>query len=549
MKKPKVIVVLPAYNAEKTFEKTILKIPKDSYDDLILVDDASSDKTYEKALKMGIKAYQNKINLGYGGNLKVCLLKALEEGADIIIEMHPDYEYNPAAIPPALKKVGEGAHLVVGNRFTTLLSALSMGMLLPKYITSRMLSIFHRFVFRIDLTDWHQGFRVYTKSLLENINFTANSNNYLFSFEVIVQAIFLKKNIAQVPVSCEYKGKKRGASYKNSFKYVSGTFAVLMYFFFAKLGLKNKLFSKRIKNLNCRLCKEKGYVYEKYKSNDFISGESFFIFSCAFCQNAFINPLPNDLGKYYPLTYYGNKKLIGFIKGRLYLIFQKRRIKAILSYKKIGRILDVGSGEGNIGRSLEAKGFFYQGIDATFSRINNTKILKKDFLSYNPEKKYDVITFWESLEHFPNPASYINKAAKILNRDGIIVIEAPRFNSLESKFFAGRWYHLSPPRHTSYFTDNGLKFLLKNERFEITEQKSILALDYSLFGFIQSTLNFFQKQDKLTARLTRNENIKVLFSIDMFTALFFVPLSLVVEIFLYFINSSPIVLSIARKEK
>lgn len=242
MRKSKIIAFFLAYNASETLENFYKAFPKNLVDEIILVDDASRDNTYTLAKKLGIISYRNPVNLGYGGNMKRAILIALERGADILIDIHPDGEYNPSAIPEALKKIQEEYQFVLGNRFTSLLKPIKSGMYIWKLIPLRLLNSIDSLIFGVRLNDFHQGFRVYTSNMLNKINYHGNSNDYLFSFEIIAQAIYKKIKIAQVPVETNYTGKKRGASLKNSIKYSLGTFKILLLFILAKLGFKNKLF-------------------------------------------------------------------------------------------------------------------------------------------------------------------------------------------------------------------------------------------------------------------------------------------------------------------
>lgn len=544
----KVIVVLIAYNAEKTLTKVLKKLPKGYFDDVILVDDKSRDNTFQKAKKLGIKSYQNPVNMGYGGNLKICLLKALEKGADVIVDVHPDNEYDPQAIIPALEKVKAGADLVLGNRFISWTSALSMGMPFWKYIPSRLLSFFHNFIFGVSISDWHQGFRVYTRRLLENVNFTTNSNSYLFSFEIILQAYSQNRKIDEVPVVCSYSGKKRGASTINSILYSLGTFKIIFFYFLSQFGVKNYRFSGKRSKLPCTICNKKYFVQEKYKTEDFVTGKPFSINFCYFCNNGFTYPVPRNLGKYYSNDYFGVNNTLGAIRRYAYALFQKRRIDDIISYKKSGKVLDLGAGEGHIGELLKKKGFIYFGLDAPFAELKNENIFTVDFLTFNSRVKYDVITFWESLEHMPQPEKYLEKASRLLNYKGVILIEVPRYNSLESFLFGHNWYHLSPPRHLSHFTTKGLKNLLEHKKYKVIKQKGVLALEYGVWGAIQSFFNCFQSQDKATAVLIGKNKIpsKVLY---VFLAFLLLPLAIVFEIALYVLKSSPIMLYVAMKKE
>lgn len=244
----KIIVILLAYNASKTLEKFYRDFPKNLVDEIILVDDASKDNTYELAKKLGIKSFSNPVNLGYGGNMKQTLAIALSLGADVIIDIHPDGEYKPSAIPKAIEEVKKGADFVLGNRFVSLSKPLQNGMYIWKLIPIRILNFIDQLILGVNINDFHQGFRVYTKKMLEKINYQTNSNDYLFSFELISQAVYQNVKISQVPVETSYTGKKRGASLKNSIKYSLGTFKILSLFILAKLGFKTKLFRKASQN-------------------------------------------------------------------------------------------------------------------------------------------------------------------------------------------------------------------------------------------------------------------------------------------------------------
>lgn len=243
-KKPKVVAIFLAYNASKTLEKFYHDFPKNLVDEIILVDDASKDNTFKLANKLGIHSYQNPVNLGYGGNMKRALRIALNGGADIIIDIHPDGEYKPSAISDALKKIESGDEFILGNRFTSLYKPLRSGMYIWKWIPIRLLNYIDQIVLGVNIDDFHQGFRVYTKKMLEKINYTLNSSDYLFSFELIAQAVYQNIKISQVPVETNYTGKKRGASLKNSVKYSLGTFKILLFFILAKIGLQTPLFQK-----------------------------------------------------------------------------------------------------------------------------------------------------------------------------------------------------------------------------------------------------------------------------------------------------------------
>lgn len=249
----KIIAVFIAYNSQKTLKEFYKNFPKELFDDIILVDDASKDKTYEISKKLGIRSYRNKINLGYGGNIKKAIFIALGLGADIIVDIHPDGEYLTNAIPLAISKIKNGSEFVLGNRFTQVDNPLKNGMYFWKLIPIIFLNWISKIILRAGIDDYHQGFRVYTRNMLEKINFEDNSNNYLFSFELIAQAVFNKIKISQVSVETKYTGKKRGASLKDSIKYSLGVFKILFLFLLAKLKYNNQLFRIQKTSLQSRI--------------------------------------------------------------------------------------------------------------------------------------------------------------------------------------------------------------------------------------------------------------------------------------------------------
>lgn len=236
--KPKIIAVLPAYQAEHTLVSFLKILPTEVFDEIIFSDDSSSDKTFEIAQRQkGIEVLKTTKNLGYGGNMKLCLTKALERKGEIIVEIHPDAEYLPDGILRAIIEIERGAQFVLGDRFT---HGKPQGMYLWKYIPSRILTWLYNILLATEIPDMHQGFRVYTKDILQRINFEANDNDYTFTFQVILQALFYKVTIKSVPVTAVYRGKKRGANLKHTFVYTFKTFWILTLYFLAKRGMKIK---------------------------------------------------------------------------------------------------------------------------------------------------------------------------------------------------------------------------------------------------------------------------------------------------------------------
>ncbi len=203
-KNMKTFVVMPAYNAAKTLKITLSDVPRDLVNEVILVDDCSTDNTIEEAKNLGIQVVQHTQNTGYGGNQKTCYKTALEQGADIIVMVHPDYQYDPTAIPALIEPIKAGrADAVFGSRMMKG-GALKGGMPLWKHNANILLTAFENVVLKTYLTEYHSGFRAYSAELLRNINFEANSNNFVFDTEIIVQTLLKGFRIEEIPIKTRY---------------------------------------------------------------------------------------------------------------------------------------------------------------------------------------------------------------------------------------------------------------------------------------------------------------------------------------------------------
>lgn len=202
--KMKVIVVLPAYNAAGTLDRTVRDIPRDSVDEIILVDDASKDNTIEVAKRLGLTTFRHDRNRGYGANQKTCYTEALKKGADIVVMVHPDYQYDPKAIPEMIAPIKEGkADAVFGSRMLKG-GALEGGMPLWKHNLNITFTAFANVILGTYLTEYHSGFRAYSAELLRTVRFTDNSNDFVFDTEIIVQILLHYFKIEEVPIRTRY---------------------------------------------------------------------------------------------------------------------------------------------------------------------------------------------------------------------------------------------------------------------------------------------------------------------------------------------------------
>ncbi|MCX7735661.1 MAG: glycosyltransferase family 2 protein [Candidatus Kapabacteria bacterium] len=243
IKNKKIVVVLPAYNAEKTLEKTYSEIPMDIVDEVLLVDDASNDKTVEIAKKLGIKYLQHSDNLGYGANQKTCYSKALELGADIIIMLHPDYQYTPKLIHSMAYIIANDIYPVVFGSRILGKGALKGGMPIYKYIANRILTLLQNIIISQKLSEYHTGYRAYSSEVLRKINYLNNSNDFIFDNEVVAQIFMAGYEIAEITCPTKYFKDASSINFIRSIKYGFGVLRVSLLYFLHKLGIKKiKLF-------------------------------------------------------------------------------------------------------------------------------------------------------------------------------------------------------------------------------------------------------------------------------------------------------------------
>jgi len=235
----KVVVVLPAYNAAKTLKITIDAIPKGSVDDIILVDDASKDNTVEVAKQIGLKVFVHSKNRGYGGNQKTCYKEALKLGADIAVMVHPDFQYDPTFILEMIKPIADGeCDAVFGSRMKIRQNALKGGMPYWKFIANIFLTKIENFVLRNNLTEYHSGFRAYSKKVIQ-LPLDLNSDDFVFDTEIIVQMKIAGLKIKEIPITTKYFPEASQISFKRSVKYGFAILGVLLRYSLFKFGLKN----------------------------------------------------------------------------------------------------------------------------------------------------------------------------------------------------------------------------------------------------------------------------------------------------------------------
>lgn len=242
----KLVIVLPAYNAALTLKKTYEEIPFDIVDEVVLVDDASKDDTIKVAQELGIRhVVAHEQNKGYGGNQKSCYDKALSLGADIVIMLHPDYQYTPKLIHAMASIIANDVYpVVLGSRILGK-GALKGGMPLYKYIFNRFLTLTQNVLISQKLSEYHTGYRAFSKEVLQNINYHANSDDFVFDNQMLSQIVYAGYEIAEVTCPTKYFPEASSINFKRSMKYGMGVLSVSLTHFLNKLGLMKSEIYKR----------------------------------------------------------------------------------------------------------------------------------------------------------------------------------------------------------------------------------------------------------------------------------------------------------------
>jgi len=244
-KNKKIYGVVISYNSAPVLDKLYKRINKNIFDKIYFLDDNSIDDSVNKAKKYNWKVIVNKKNLGHGGNLKKGLKLSFKNGADYVVEIHADNQYNPNSILAAKELINNNNDLIIGSRFHNKNPWIKDGMPFVRFITNKLLTSITNLFLKKKLSEFHTGYKIFSKKLYKSLPIKYNSNNYLFSFEVILQAAFFNLKYEEISISSSYKGYHTSCSYFNGFLYIIGNFKVLLFFLLARFTfIKINIFSK-----------------------------------------------------------------------------------------------------------------------------------------------------------------------------------------------------------------------------------------------------------------------------------------------------------------
>jgi glycosyltransferase involved in cell wall biosynthesis len=242
----KTLVVMPAYNAAATLERTVNDLPKDHVDEVLVVDDCSKDNTIEVAQKLGLTVFRHEQNKGYGGNQKTCYREALARGADYVVMIHPDYQYDARILPAAINILENRiCDVVLGNRIRTRSEALSGGMPKSKYFANRGLTMLENLLSGQNLGEWHSGLRAYNRRVLEAVPYQRNSDDFVFDSQFLVQCVHLGFKLGDVPVPVRYFDEASSINLRRSTTYALRTLWTFVQWYGHKLGARSPLFESK----------------------------------------------------------------------------------------------------------------------------------------------------------------------------------------------------------------------------------------------------------------------------------------------------------------
>ncbi len=490
----KIVVVLPAYNAAKTLEKTLFAIPKDWVDEIILVDDASRDDTVAVSKKLGLKTFVHKKNLGYGGNQKTCYREALKLGADIAIMVHPDYQYDPSFIPEMIKPIVRGeCEAVFGSRMHTKRNALLGGMPYWKFIANIFLTWIENRILGMNLTEYHSGFRAYGRKVLE-LPLNLNSDDFVFDTEIIVQMKVAGMKIEEIPITTRYFTEASMIGFWRSIRYGLDILSVMLHYVLDKCGIRYYAQFSSIRNSgplcpNCRQRKSSLFMkgtrnlkevleQAQYQITESNNGRYGTIYHCGNCDLYFVDR--SDIGEALN-KYYTHQSLdtayVGDAAGR------RRAFRGVLTKIRqvnadIKNLLDIGCGPGFFLAEAKESGLDVAGLEiskesARYARekLNLANIFQDEkALEDSTTKKFDVITAFDFIEHAMDPKEVFISAHKKLNAGGLLVFTVPIIDSFAARILGKKW-HALVPSHLNYFTFKSLENIYRPLGYSLIQEK------------------------------------------------------------------------------
>jgi 2-polyprenyl-3-methyl-5-hydroxy-6-metoxy-1,4-benzoquinol methylase len=535
---PKVVITMPAYRAAGTLAQTVAEIPSGIADAIILVDDASPDNTVELARELGITVYVHPENRGYGGNQKTCYTRALEEGADIVVLLHPDYQYDPKTVPLLIAPIAAGyADMTFGSRFAGLGDPRGGGMPLYRFVGNRVTTTLENLMLGSRFTDMHSGLRAYTRDCLLSLPFLRYTDDFSFDSQLLVDAVTGGQRVVEVPIPTRYAEESSSISIGGSLRYVGHTLAYCARQSAARgrRGRRSPLAhadhreapkaSGRAVAQRCVGCgsDELVLLYAANASGDASPAE----YSCtsgALSQHDDILECPRCgmvssrpalageeiLGRYADVV---DETYLGEEEGRRELFDWV--LGVIGGYPVRGdRLLEVGANVGLFLDTARGAGWHVRGIEPSKWAVKTgrerfgVELVQKPLEQLDdPPGSADAIVLLDVLEHFLDPLEALRLLRPLLDDEGLLTVSTVNLDGLHARLRGERWPWFIRP-HLHYFTPSTLDALLSKAGFRMVEW-SVVPRSFHLSYVANRMRSSLGPIGQASARLTHLIDFKV----------------------------------------
>ncbi|MGH2785346.1 MAG: bifunctional glycosyltransferase/class I SAM-dependent methyltransferase [Actinomycetota bacterium] len=496
---PKVVITLPAYRAEATLAKTVADIPAGVADQLILVDDASGDQTVERARELGIEVHVHEVNRGYGGNQKTCYTEALRAGADVVVLLHPDYQYDPKAVPLLIAPILAGdADMTFGSRFAGLGDPMGGGMPLYRYLGNRFTTTVENLLLGARFTDMHSGLRAYTRKCLLSMPFRSYSDDFMFDSQFLIDAVTSGQRVVEVPIPTRYTKESSSISVSRSLKYVTGSVGYSSKRFVER-GRQGRRYpvaakKRRARMLGegprvervCALCGENDQVlvyrataHGDVPVSEFACTTSALsshddIIQCRRC--AMVSAVPTIGGDdiiegykrvvddEYLVEEAGRRELFSWIAGAMDgFVLRGRRLLEVGS--NMGLFLDVAGKHGWDARGIEpSKWAVEQGTERFGVNLRQGTI---EDLSADPGSA-DAVAMFDVLEHLSDPLGALKALREVVDDEGVLTLSTVNVAGLHARM-RGRTWPWFIRSHLHYFSPQTLSEMLDRAGFKMVQ--------------------------------------------------------------------------------
>ena len=524
---PRVVITMPAFEAEQTLERTVMDIPSGVADDLILVDDASNDGTADLARRLGLQVHVHPANRGYGGNQKSCYSIALESGADIIVLLHPDYQYEPKAVPLLIAPILAGdADMTFGSRFAGMGNPLSGGMPLYRFVGNRITTITQNLTLGTRFTDMHSGMRAYTRTCLQSLPFLGYSEDFFFDAQLLVDAVTSGQRVVEVPIPTRYTAESSSISVRRSLEYIIAGIEYATRRSAARgrrgsrylPGWRNGKAGRtrgRSVQMRCVSCGNPRMLL-RFPSNASgeVSSDEFRcttsalsvhddILECPSCgllssrptlsQEEILDRYEQVVDEEYLAEESERKELFDWVADRLSQYHVPGR-----------RLLEIGSNVGLFLSVAEKQGWDATGIEPSHWAVSQgrerfgVQLEQGTIESLDPlGTRADVVAMFDVLEHLTDPAAALRRIRPIIRDGGLLALTTVNVDGLHGRLRQGKWPWFIRS-HLHYFRPPTLIKMLEDAGFRTIEWK-VVPRSFHLSYLLHRAAGTFPGSEMLTA--------------------------------------------------